>query len=156
MVVSGRIELPTHGSSDHCSTDWATRPWRFLRESNPQPLRDREVCYHYTKEPWLRELDLNQRPSDYEPDELPNCSIPRCVTHYYHIITMCKIISFIKLLMADAEGFEPPLTVKPLSVFKTEPFSHLGKHPQILDSTYLAIILAIYWIVNIKYYTKKF
>ena len=31
----------------------------------------------YTTEPWLRELDLNQRPSGYEPDELPNCSIPR-------------------------------------------------------------------------------
>ena len=26
---------------------------------------------------WLRELDLNQRPSGYGPDELPNCSIPR-------------------------------------------------------------------------------
>jgi hypothetical protein len=25
----------------------------------------------------LRELDLNQRPSGYEPDELPGCSIPR-------------------------------------------------------------------------------
>ncbi|MEL4334750.1 hypothetical protein AAEI02_23065, partial [Shewanella xiamenensis] len=24
-----------------------------------------------------RELDLNQRPSGYEPDELPCCSIPR-------------------------------------------------------------------------------
>ena len=25
----------------------------------------------------LREADLNHRPSGYEPDELPNCSIPR-------------------------------------------------------------------------------
>ena len=28
-------------------------------------------------EGWLRGLDLNQRPSGYEPDELPGCSTPR-------------------------------------------------------------------------------
>ena len=28
----------------------------------------------------LRELDLNQRPSGYEPDELPSCSIPRSLS----------------------------------------------------------------------------
>ena len=28
----------------------------------------------------LREPDLNQRPSGYEPDELPDCSTPRQVT----------------------------------------------------------------------------
>ena len=34
---------------------------------------------------WLRELDLNQRPSGYEPDELPDCSIPR-----YSILKLSK------------------------------------------------------------------
>ena len=29
------------------------------------------------QEDWLRGLDLNQRPSGYEPDELPGCSTPR-------------------------------------------------------------------------------
>ena len=32
---------------------------------------------HYTNEPWLREMDLNQRPLGYEPNELPDCSTPR-------------------------------------------------------------------------------
>ncbi len=35
---------------------------------------------------WLRGLDLNQRPSGYEPDELPGCSTPRqcyqCIAFY--------------------------------------------------------------------------
>ncbi len=30
---------------------------------------------------WLRGLDLNQRPSGYEPDELPDCSTPRQTGH---------------------------------------------------------------------------
>src|SRR5207245_4630646 len=29
------------------------------------------------EEDWLRGLDLNQRPSGYEPDELQGCSTPR-------------------------------------------------------------------------------
>ena len=31
---------------------------------------------------WWREADLNHRPSGYEPDELPGCSIPRRCFHY--------------------------------------------------------------------------
>ena len=30
-----------------------------------------------TFDKWLRRLDLNQWPSGYEPDELPDCSTPR-------------------------------------------------------------------------------
>ena len=38
--------------------------------------------FRYKKTPdwvfkWLREPDLNRRPSGYEPDELPDCSTPR-------------------------------------------------------------------------------
>ena len=28
---------------------------------------------------WVQGVDLNQRPSGYEPDELPGCSTPRSV-----------------------------------------------------------------------------
>ncbi len=35
------------------------------------------VRVFYELEIWLRGLDLNQRPSGYEPDELPDCSTPR-------------------------------------------------------------------------------
>ena len=52
----------------------------------------------YTTRPkWLRELDLNQRPLGYEPNELPDCSIPR----------------YSKIQMAEKEGFEPPRRFRP-------------------------------------------
>ena len=35
------------------------------------------LLYQLSYRAKLREQDLNLRPSGYEPDELPNCSIPR-------------------------------------------------------------------------------
>ena len=44
-----------------------------LSASRPVKSRRSVGC----KKWWLRGLDLNQRPSGYEPDELPGCSTPR-------------------------------------------------------------------------------
>ena len=37
---------------------------------------------------WLRGLDLNQRPSGYEPDELPGCSTPR---HHFGLASKASV-----------------------------------------------------------------
>ncbi len=39
---------------------------------------------------WLREPDLNRRPSGYEPDELPDCSIPRLWGGFYSVELGCQ------------------------------------------------------------------
>lgn len=43
---------------------------RITKPRNSLELRGFVIVY------WLRGVDLNLRPSDYEPDELPGCSTP--------------------------------------------------------------------------------
>ena len=45
---------------------------------------------------WLREPDLNRRPSGYEPDELPDCSIPRLCWPFYRNTRVCQPAILIK------------------------------------------------------------
>ena len=80
--------------------------WRSRRGSNPRSSAwQADVLTSCTTRPqWLREEDLNLWPLGYEPNELPNCSIPR----YY---------------MAEEKGFEPLRHLHDLSVFKTDPFN---------------------------------
>ena len=49
-------------------------PWRSATSGRQKAQRCDDIAGLYV---WLRELDLNQRPSGYEPDELPGCSTPR-------------------------------------------------------------------------------
>ena len=40
-------------------------------------LNEKKITIVELNKIWLRGLDLNQGPSGYEPDELPDCSTPR-------------------------------------------------------------------------------
>ncbi|EAO70457.1 conserved hypothetical protein [Streptococcus agalactiae 515] len=50
--------------------------WRET-ESNRRHMELQSIALPTELPSLLREQDLNLRPSGYEPDELPSCSIPR-------------------------------------------------------------------------------
>ena len=54
--------------------------------------------------------------------------------------------------MAEEEGFEPPRAVKPLSVFKTDPFSRAWVFLRNLTTKYIISVLAI----TVNMFTKLF
>ncbi len=60
--------------------NWATRFGEFWTQMDVK-TKNRSQRYSLTPalsiRNWLRGLDLNQRPSGYEPDELPGCSTPQ-------------------------------------------------------------------------------
>ena len=63
---------------------------------------------------------MNQRPSGYEPDELPLLH-PALITYLLFVRTVTIYLSIV--IMEEVEGFEPPRGLTRLSVFKTDPFS---------------------------------
>ena len=86
---------------------WSQKKWRSRRESNSRSSAwQADVITATPRDHWLRKLDLNQRPSGYEPDELPSCSIPR----------------YTKLKWRRKRDSNPR-AVADLPVFKTGPFN---------------------------------
>ena len=71
---------PNKNFSAHTSTKSRCRQKQLDWRSYAALIRERN---------WLRGLDLNQRPSGYEPDELPGCSTPRF--HYVAIDDEIKL-----------------------------------------------------------------
>ena len=73
-------------------------PWFYTKNFRLKSMKKARkygllrVSIHLVSPIWLRELDLNQRPSGYEPDELPNCSIPRYFTAILPLSPECLFI----------------------------------------------------------------
>lgn len=51
---------------------------------------------------WSREKELNLRPSAYEADELPDCSIPQCKYYNNPFISNCQDVYPIHVYTSDS------------------------------------------------------
>ena len=111
-----RVELPTHGASIHCSTNWAIealfnfdiKKWRSRRESNPRsPAWQAGVI---TATP--RDLVLKIAGDGFEPS-----------TFGLWAQRAARLLHPAIIKMEEERGFEPLRAFTLLSVFKTDPFS---------------------------------
>jgi hypothetical protein len=88
--LTSALGFPTQRTRDHALWSIAIDRYCVLALCAAHHRLDQhKICLHdfeerrrgtlraFAKEDWLRGLDLNQRPSGYEPDELPGCSTPR-------------------------------------------------------------------------------
>ena len=116
MVPRDRVELPTHGASIHCSTNWAIeaifnfyiKKWRSRRESNPRsPAWQAGVI---TATP--RDLILKIAGDGFEPS-----------TFGLWAQRAARLLHPAIIKMEEERGFEPLRAFTLLSVFKTDPFS---------------------------------
>src|ERR1017187_1278794 len=84
---------------------------------------------------WLRGLDLNQRPSGYEPDELPGCSTPRSrndiivtpqstgqVFSACSLSRMMEVSGVMRFHLIAAASAAQRLGCSPSSIFNVAPF----------------------------------